>query len=88
RRRDELVKLIRGMFPGARIDVEPSVVRLTGTSAKIAREAVGFYYAAFVLSRSGHSRLLTKVRNYLNETAGFEMPIHRLVIRLDSPDRP
>ena len=81
RRRAEMERLVSSYFPDAEVSFEPSVVRLTSEPSVLAREAVGFYYASFVLSEQAHARMLEAVEAFFESGQSFEMPIHRLVVR-------
>ncbi|MGF1525753.1 MAG: class I SAM-dependent methyltransferase [Candidatus Competibacterales bacterium] len=82
----ELTALVVETFPTAAVRVEPGVVYLEAPSEVLAREAVGFFYAAFVLSAEAHRQMLAEVENWfirrgLVEGRGrFAMPINRLVV--------
>lgn len=81
RRRVEMERLLRTHFPDATVAFEPSVVRLDSEPSILAREAVGFYYASFVLSAEAHARMLDAVEAFFETERTFEMPIHRLLVR-------
>ena len=84
---NDLEMLARDVFPMARIVIEPSVVSMSGPPAAVAREAAGFFYAAFVLSPEGRDAMLDDLTSLLARTAKggtalFSMPINRLVVDL------
>jgi hypothetical protein len=81
RNRQELVRLVDEHLPGAEVEVQPSVVRLTSDPSTLTRESVGFYYASFVLPVEAYARMLREVEAFFEEHGEFAMPINRLVVR-------
>jgi SAM-dependent methyltransferase len=82
---DSLAALARDAFAGARVTVEPNVLTLDGPPAQLAREAAGFFYAAFVLSPPDHAAMLADLAELFADPdappAGrFAMPINRLLV--------
>ncbi|MEM9782538.1 MAG: class I SAM-dependent methyltransferase [Pseudomonadota bacterium] len=82
-----LTTLCAEMFPGAEIRVESRVMSVAGTATAVAAEAVGFFYAAFVLSPSARAAMLNDLSRLLEAQAGggacrFNMPVNRLSVRL------
>ena len=83
-----LVALARQTFAGAEVRIEPSVLYLSDTPEALAREAAGFFYAAFVLSIDAHDAMLAELAELLRTRAGagdrgpatFAMPINRLTV--------
>lgn len=83
---EELVALVSDSIEGCGVVAEPGVVALTGTPATIAKEAVRFFYASFVLDRDVHRTMAGEVEAFFEARsedgeARFEMPINRLVVR-------
>ena len=82
-----LASLIGDAFPDASIEVEPNLVSMTGPAERIAEEAAGFFYAAFVLPPGRRAAMLAELTDLLaaNDPSGaggrFVMPINRLVVR-------
>ena len=83
-----LAGLAQDTFHGAQVRVEPSVLYLHEAPEALAREAAGFFYAAFVLSADAHAAMLAELAQLLrtqadqqgSEEATFVMPINRLVV--------
>jgi ubiquinone/menaquinone biosynthesis C-methylase UbiE len=83
-----LVKLAQETFGDAEVRVEPSVLHLRDAPAALAREAAGFFYAAFVLGGVAHAAMLDELAALLRaqprgrggERPTFAMPINRLVV--------
>lgn len=80
-----LADLARSIFPDAEVRIEPSVLYLSDPPETLAREAAGFFYAAFVLSAEANAAMLADLAHLLRETAEgdqstFAMPINRLVV--------
>ncbi|MEM6742214.1 MAG: class I SAM-dependent methyltransferase [Pseudomonadota bacterium] len=83
----DILLLAEAAFPGAERRCEPNVVSLTGPSAEVAREAAGFFYAAFVLSAAARAEMLRDLAGLLERQAGsttvvFAMPVNRLWVTL------
>lgn len=84
---EDLEMLVRDLVPNARVVVEPGVVSMSGPPPALAREAAGFFYAAFVLADEGREAMLDELTALLaNAAVGgaatFAMPINRLVVDL------
>lgn len=86
---EALAALARDIFDGAEVQIEPSVLYLRDTPEALAREAAGFFYAAFVLSADAYAAMLSDLAGLLQAQAGpragattatFAMPINRLVV--------
>lgn len=82
-----LMQLVANSFPGADIRIEASVVAQLGAPEALAREAAGFFYAAFLLSPPSRTRMLRDIASLLaregrDGLGRFSMPINRLVVRL------
>ncbi|MEL6279788.1 MAG: class I SAM-dependent methyltransferase [Pseudomonadota bacterium] len=79
-----LEKLARTVFKTAEVRTERSVFVLEGPKHEIAEEAVGFFYAAFILPPDARARLLKEVEAMFAETADdaavFSLPVCRLVV--------
>ncbi len=80
---DALATLAGDFFASAEVNVETSVFTLEGPVAAIAEEAVGFFYAAFVLPPPGRASLLAEVKAFFEATAFdgaavFSLPVSRL----------
>lgn len=81
---DSLLSLVTREFDDAKIAIEPSVMSLRGPSRQLAEEAVGFFYASFVLSPGAHAAMLDEVTQFFetmsDDTRRFAMPINRLTV--------
>jgi SAM-dependent methyltransferase len=82
---ESLTRLVASVFPGASILCEPNVVTLTGPADRVARDAAGFFYAAFVLSDAARADMLADLAALLAGDAGrgavtFAMPVNRLLV--------
>jgi ubiquinone/menaquinone biosynthesis C-methylase UbiE len=83
-----LAALAREVFDdsglGAEVRVEPGVLTLSDPPETLAREAAGFFYAAFVLSAQANAAMLADLAELLRASGGdpptFAMPINRLVV--------
>ncbi|MEM6415339.1 MAG: class I SAM-dependent methyltransferase [Pseudomonadota bacterium] len=78
-----LHSLVSSVFDKAQIDVETSVFTLRGNATAVAHEAVGFFYAAFILPPPKRAILIDELTDFLNsrssgETSYFSMPVCRL----------
>lgn len=88
RETEALTRLAGQVFDGAQVRIEPSVLYLSDTPRALAREAAGFFYAAFVLSADAHAAMLEALTELLRAQAGpaagdratFAMPINRLSV--------
>lgn len=72
-------------FGNATVTIAPAVVTLNALPDVLAREAAGFFYAAFVLSTAGYAAMLEELEAHFATCAargqgGFAMPINRLVV--------
>ena len=82
-----LAALVGEAFPEAAVTVEPNLVSMEGPAERIAEEAAGFFYAAFVLPPAGRAAMLAELAALLSErdpsgTRGrFVMPVNRLVVQ-------
>ena len=80
----ELSDLARSTFRNAEVRIEPSVLYLRDEPLALAREAAGFFYAAFVLSPEDQAAMVTELAAMLQAQGGegptFAMPINRLVV--------
>ncbi len=82
-----LAELCRRVFDKAEITIENTVFSLTGTAEAVANEALGFYYAAFVLPPEDRRLLLREITDYLTDQAGaqdavYPMPVCKLSVRM------
>lgn len=82
-----LTELVANSFPGADIRIEAAVVAQRGAPFVLAREAAGFFYAAFLLSPPSRTRMLREIASLFAREGSdglgrFSMPINRLVVRL------
>lgn len=79
-----LIDLASRTFRDAEVRVEPSVLYLNDEPEALAREAAGFFYAAFVLAPTDHVAMLEELTELLRSRTGeiptFAMPINRLVV--------
>ena len=84
---DSLASLVGRAFPDASVTVEPNLVSMEGPPGRIAEEAAGFFYAAFVLPPERRATMLAELTDLVraNDPSGagghFVMPINRLVVR-------
>ncbi len=81
----DLEHLARGAFPRAKLRVETGVVTMSGPAERLAQEAAGFFYAAFVLAPPARLRMLAALAGLLSDMADagpptFAMPVNRLVV--------
>ena len=81
---EALAALAGELFDDAQVRIEPNVLYLSDPPETLAREAAGFFYAAFVLSAESNAAMLDDLSRLLRETGGdrptFAMPINRLVV--------
>lgn len=79
-----LATLAREIFDDAHVRIEPNVLTLSDPPETLAREAAGFFYAAFVLSAQANADMLADLAELLRAQGGaqptFAMPINRLVV--------
>ncbi|MEO0974162.1 MAG: class I SAM-dependent methyltransferase [Pseudomonadota bacterium] len=81
-----LLELAQGYFPRGDVGLEPSLLRLEASPARLARVVAEIFYASFVLSPAGAERLISALEDFFRpqavaDQAVFSMPIHRLVAR-------
>ena len=82
-----LESLVADAFPDASVTVEANLVSMQGPAERIAEEAAGFFYAAFVLPDARRAAMLDELTALVraNDASGaggrFVMPINRLVVR-------
>lgn len=83
---DRLEALCREAFGSeARIETQCAAFTLEGEAQDVAREALGFYYAAYVLSQTERDRLIARIADYLEQQdrpVAYHMPICRLTIKV------
>jgi SAM-dependent methyltransferase len=81
---EALAALAKEVFDGAHVRIDPGVLYLSDPPETLAREAAGFFYAAFVLSAEANAAMLADLAELLRSTGGdrptFAMPINRLVV--------
>lgn len=80
----ELAGLAKKTFSEAEVRIEASVLYLQDEPLALAREAAGFFYAAFVLSPADWAAMILELADLLKDQGGdvpsFAMPINRLVV--------
>ena len=81
-----LTALVRSIFPSADIRADQSVFSLSGEAGAVAREAVEFFYAAFVLVEDTRERLIEEVAQIIERVSAgavptFHLPACRLFVR-------
>ena len=80
----ELSDLAASTFREAEVRIEPAVLHLQDEPLALAREAAGFFYAAFVLSPQDRDTMINELAAMLQAQDGemptFAMPINRLVV--------
>lgn len=86
-----LERLARSFFPEARVTTQTRVFTLQGEARMVAEEAVGFFYAAFVLSPPARAALIDELADlFLTQADGnaptFSMPVCRLLVRRGMDD--
>jgi ubiquinone/menaquinone biosynthesis C-methylase UbiE len=81
RRCEDLQALAEEAFPDAHIEIESGVFVLEGPPARLAREASGFFYSAFVLDEVQRTAMLAALERHFSaaERTRFEMPVNRLI---------
>ncbi|MEL6112493.1 MAG: class I SAM-dependent methyltransferase [Pseudomonadota bacterium] len=84
---DALLDLARTHLPDADITIHPATVALSGPADRLAAEAVGFFYAAFVLPTARRQALIEDVAKCLatltpGDEATFTMPVCMLTARI------
>lgn len=77
--------LARDQFPNAEVTTQTKVFTLEGEARLLAEEAVGFFYAAFVLSAPARAALIDELTALLMVQASsreptFSLPVCRLVV--------
>jgi len=85
RRTGALSALAAEAFGGADVRIEPFVLTLQAEPEVLAREAAGFFYAAFVLPAESHAAMLGDLTRFFAAQSGtrppqFSMPVNRLVV--------
>lgn len=81
-----LAALARRIFKTKNVSVETSTFTLEGEPVSVAREAVGFFYAAYILPAAARKRLINDLAAFLRGStqkgaAVFSMPVCRLIVR-------
>lgn len=76
-----LTALARDAFPGASVVVEPGVFAMEGAPQELAREATGFFYAAFTLSGAAYEALIDDLADHFATSLRYAMPVNRLLVR-------
>jgi ubiquinone/menaquinone biosynthesis C-methylase UbiE len=82
----DLKKLALKTFSNSKVTITPHVLYFSDYPRTLAREVARFFYAAFVLSNKGHSKMLKELEKYfssrLNKGLGsYMMPINLLYIK-------
>ena len=82
---DALKEHTSKIFDNANIDITSFHLSFRARAEILAREVAGFFYASFVLSKTGHRKMLEELEKYFSQkhTNGlsyFEMPVKRVVI--------
>ena len=82
---EELQKLTAETFVDFDVNITPITLSFNAAPSILAREAAGFFYASFVLSRDDFSHMLTDLEKYFNTKqqdgiSCFTMPVNRLVV--------
>ncbi|MGF1554059.1 MAG: class I SAM-dependent methyltransferase [Paracoccaceae bacterium] len=82
-----LANLVAEAFGDGSVSVEPNVVSMTADPETLAREASGFFYAAFVLGEEARAAMLEDLASLFARLSvreggrpAFHMPINRLVV--------
>ena len=78
--------LARSAFPSASVTTQTRVFTLQGEARELAEEAVGFFYAAFVLSPQARTTLIDQLAELLRaqsegDVPAFSLPVCRLLVR-------
>ncbi|MEM9839602.1 MAG: class I SAM-dependent methyltransferase [Pseudomonadota bacterium] len=86
RKPGSLAALARSFFPRASVTTQTRVFTLQGEARMLAKEAVGFFYAAFVLSPLARAALIDQLTDLLAAQAEggvptFSLPVCRLLVR-------
>ena len=81
-----LNELVGKTFTDPKVKITPHLLSFRAPPNILAHEVAGFFYASFVLSSRGKSKMLVKLENYFSEQNNrgdscFKMPINRLVVR-------
>jgi len=84
RRAEDLRRLAQNAFPDAHIEIESGVFALEGPAARLATDASGFFYSAFVLDEAQRTAMLAALERHFGAAARprFEMPVNRLIVRI------
>ena len=82
---EELQKLTAETFIDFDVNITPITLSFNAAPSILAREAAGFFYASFVLSRDDFSHMLTDLEKYFitkqqDGISCFTMPVNRLVV--------
>lgn len=83
---EALANLCTDTFSGAHVTIENAVFSLSGAPEMVAEEALGFYYAAFVLPVPERRVLLREITERLVRESGagnavYNMPVCKLSVR-------
>lgn len=83
---EKAAALCRSVFPSASVRIESTTVALQGEAQSVAAEAVGFFYAAFILPKPTRERLIAEAASLISHgessrSGTFSMPICRLEVR-------
>ena len=84
---ESLASLVDRTFPEACVEIESGLVSMEGPAERIAEEAAGFFYAAFVLPAERRAAMLADLTDLLRTDAPsgagarFVMPINRLLVQ-------
>ena len=81
-----LNELVKKTFEEPKVNITPHLLSFCAPPKILAQEVAGFFYASFVLSSKGKSKMLVKLENYFSKQihggdSCFKMPINRLVLR-------
>ena len=82
----DLKKIVLKTFSDSKITITPHVLHFSDYPKPLAREVARFFYASFVLSDQGHSKMLKELEEHfsskINNGLGiFTMPINLLYIK-------
>jgi SAM-dependent methyltransferase len=83
---DGLNELVTKTFIDPKITITPHLLSFYASPNILAQEVAGFFYASFVLSPKGKSKMLVKLEKFFSEQTNngdscFKMPINRLIVR-------
>ena len=81
---DALRALAASVFDRAEVSVETGVFALEDTPERLAEEASGFFYSAFVLSEDQRRAMLEDLAGFFTRQPKprFEMPVNRMIVRV------